>query len=170
MAQPDKDAFKHITGTPPSPLSAEEEGLQREALAFLRRYIRLFDRDRAALASAYSHLATFSVTTYDPSGSASRPSPRTVAQRLRQGRADVVTALLALPAARKFLPEGPRDVEYDVVCLDNKTDVLLICYVGETKDQHGKVWACDQCFVLRKKEWDLNDRFVHGCHVSFSVA
>lgn len=164
--QPAKDPFEHITGTLPSPLSAKEEELQREALVFLCRYIRLFDRDRAALASAYSHLATFSVTTHDPSGSASRPSPRTVAQRLRQGRADVVTALLALPAARKFVPEGSRDVDYDVVCLDNKTEVLLMCYVGETKDQDGKVWACDQRFVLRQKACDLYDRFVRvSCFV-----
>ena len=160
MSQPDRDPFEHIVGIPPLPLSPEDEGLQREALTFLRRYIRLFDRDRAALASAYSHVATFSVTTHDPSSTASRPSPRTVAQRIKQGRADVVTALLAFPAARKFLPEGPRDVEYDVLCLDNKTDVLLMCYVGETKDQDGNLWACDQRFVLRKKDWDLDDRFV----------
>lgn len=170
VSQPDRDPLKHIVGTPPLPLSPEDEGLQREALTFLRRYIRLFDRDRAALASAYSHVATFSVATHDPSSPASWPSPRTVAQRLSQGRADVVTALLAIPAARKFMPEGPRDVEYDVVCLDNKTDVLLMCYAGETKDRDGKVWACDQRFVLRKKEWDPIDRFVHGPSALFSVA
>lgn len=77
-----------------------------------------------------------------------------------------MTALLALPAARKFVPEGSRDVDYDVVCLDNKTEVLLMCYVGETKDQDGKVWACDQRFVLRQKACDLYDRFVRvSCFV-----
>lgn len=167
--QPDRDPFEHIAGTPPLPLNPEEESLQSDALTFLRRYIHLFDHDRAALANAYSHVATFSVTTHDPSGTASRASPRTIAQRLRQGRADVVTALLALPASRKFLPEGPRDVGYDVSCLDNQTDVLLVCYVGETKDSDGKVWACDQRFLLRKKEWDQKDRLVHRSCVLVSV-
>ncbi|KZT70845.1 hypothetical protein DAEQUDRAFT_168979 [Daedalea quercina L-15889] len=156
------DLLQDVTGTPPPPLSEEEGELQCNALTFLQKYIRLFDRDRAALVSAYSHVATFSVTTHDPSHPTSRPSPRTSAQRVRQGRAGVAAGLLALPAGRRFLPSGPRDVNYDVVCLENTTDVLLICYAGETKDDDGKVWACDQRFVLRKKDWDANDQYIAG--------
>ncbi|TFY61070.1 hypothetical protein EVJ58_g4738 [Rhodofomes roseus] len=157
-------SYQLIPNTSPPPLSAEEAELERGALAFLRNYIRLFDRDRTALVRAYSHVATFSVTTHDPSRPASLPSPRALARRLRQGRTDLLGGLLLLPAGRKFLPEGPRGVKYDVVCLgaENKLEVLLMCYVEETKDEDGLVWACDQRFVLRKKEWDDVDRSTGG--------
>ncbi|KAH9839991.1 uncharacterized protein C8Q71DRAFT_472547 [Rhodofomes roseus] len=163
-APPAVDLLQLIPNTSPPPLSAEEAELERGALAFLRNYIRLFDRDRTALVRAYSHVATFSVTTHDPSRPASLPSPRALARRLRQGRTDLLGGLLLLPAGRKFLPEGPRGVKYDVVCLgaENKLEVLLMCYVEETKDEDGLVWACDQRFVLRKKEWDDVDRSTGG--------
>ena len=123
-----------------------------------------FSEDRATLAHAYSRAATFSITA---------PSDDSAGHRAcHRGRADIVSALPALPDDQPLydeVGEGMAEVDWDLVHLKATDDVLLICYAAHDRArsmQHDKGkgkgradrWAYEQRFLLRRREWDLEDR------------
>ncbi|KAH9939134.1 hypothetical protein B0H21DRAFT_48959 [Amylocystis lapponica] len=123
--------------------------LESAALVFLERFVLAFDADRATLAPAYSHCATISVRTPQEAGG------------LKQGRLAIAAALLALPDSLRFCAAGKAHIDYDVAYLGPQVGVLLVCYShGHTTGQHK--WSCEQALVLRRKEWDEEDRDTEG--------
>ncbi|KZT07532.1 uncharacterized protein LAESUDRAFT_724991 [Laetiporus sulphureus 93-53] len=145
----------------------EVQELEEAALEFLQKHIRAFDSDRSSLASAYSRLATFSVQTQHPPDAPSAtllprshtklPHPRGPTEKLKQGRLDIIAELLSLPDDRHFCVGRQASIDYDVTCLESTVGVLLVCY---SENEGG--WACDQRFVLRRKEWDKEDGSTEG--------
>lgn len=132
------------------------------------RYMIAFSEDRAVLVRAYSRMATLSIIT--PSDSPITPSSR---QTPYQGRADIVSALLALPDEQALYDEdgeGMAEVDWDLVYVEATGDVLLICYATHDRSPGAKTnekskgkrradrWAYEQRFLLRRKEWDVEDR------------
>ncbi|KAI0793804.1 hypothetical protein C8Q74DRAFT_532950 [Fomes fomentarius] len=149
---------------------------EAQALAFLERYMLAFAEDRASLARAYSRAATLSIQTFPANSESDPPSSRP--PQPHRGRADIVAALLALPEEHSLYDEGGEgaaEVDWEIV-LQGSGDILLICYatveVDRTSQRNGKgegharrvpeTWAYEQRFVLKRRDWDEEDRNTPG--------
>lgn len=135
-----------------------------------------FAEDRASLARAYSRAATLSIQT-SPANSES--DPRSSPPQPHRGRADIVAALLALPEEQSLYDEEREDaaeVDWEMV-LKGSGDILLVCYATVEVDRKGptctshrngegegharrdpETWAYEQRFVLKRRDWDEEDR------------
>ncbi|RPD64026.1 hypothetical protein L226DRAFT_521908 [Lentinus tigrinus ALCF2SS1-7] len=150
--------------------NSDLDEMEAAALDFLKRYMIAFSEDRAILARAYSRMATLSIIAHsDPGGiSSSNHAPH-------QGRADIVSALLALPDEQPLydeVGEGIAEVDWDLIHVEDTNDVLLICYathdraavpgsgLNDRRKGKGRAdrWAYEQRFLLRLREWDVEDR------------
>ncbi|KAH9849883.1 hypothetical protein C2E23DRAFT_342536 [Lenzites betulinus] len=151
---------------------------QEAALQFLKRYLTEFSLDRAALASAYSRVATFSSQTLHPLES-SNDVQFTMPSTHHCGRLDIIAALLDVPGDDAFTAHPT--VDWDFVYGKEAGDVLLICYAtagappaaesakgkGKGKAVEGRspqceYVACEQRFILRPRDWDEEDRCTPG--------
>ncbi|PCH44508.1 hypothetical protein WOLCODRAFT_139043 [Wolfiporia cocos MD-104 SS10] len=148
--------------------SDEADELEAAALAFLRKYILSFDSDRSSLASAYSHCATFTVQEYAPHPSRNENAGHKFSPPAKhcisQGRMEIMAGLISLPDSYRFCTGGPINVDYDVLYVGSADGVLLICYGGYTGTalDSARQWTCDQRFILRRKEWNEEDRSTAG--------
>jgi len=148
--------------------------LQAAALRFLEQYIKIFDEDRADLASAYSRNAVFSCRVHelDPTSSSrskafapklscrDTPGPSNIPS-IKQNRLEIITALHSLDSSHKFCAQGDANITYDFAYLDPTHDIILICYAEIVDTRQGHKLSLDQSFVLRRKE-DDEDRLSEG--------
>lgn len=81
---------------------------------------------------------------------------------VKQSRLDILAVLLSLSSAYKLLVDGKTNVEYDMSYLDAKQGLLLICYAEIVDPQRNHRLLLDQSFVLRRKEQDKDDKYVHA--------
>ncbi|OBZ66491.1 hypothetical protein A0H81_13572 [Grifola frondosa] len=146
-----------------APSKEEIDDMQAAALRFLQSYTLTFESDRAGLASAYSRDATFSIQIYDPCSPTCSSKPC----KIKQGRLDIMAELLSLPDDQRLYADiaGMSKVDYDFVHLGQFVGALLMCYATQTINVDGPrrgKWLCDQRFVLKRKEWDEEDRSTEG--------
>ncbi|KAI0718088.1 hypothetical protein C8T65DRAFT_737603 [Cerioporus squamosus] len=160
--------------------NSDLDEMETAALDFLKKYMIAFSEDRAILVRAYSRMATLSIITPSDRDAAGIPSAG-IRRVPYQGRADIVSALLALPDEQRLYDEdgeGVAEVDWDLVYVEDAGDVLLICYathdrsLGSKTDGQGKGkgkgrqsaerWAYEQRFLLRRREWDEEDRDTPG--------
>lgn len=83
---------------------------------------------------------------------------------------EIVAALLSLGSSHKFCSSGVANVEYDLVILEPANDVLLICYTEIVDSRQNHRLSVDQTFILRYKEHDEEDRYVHFNFVILTAA
>ncbi|EMD38988.1 hypothetical protein CERSUDRAFT_112699 [Gelatoporia subvermispora B] len=137
----------------------DKDEIEDAALAFLRKYITTFDKDRATLAPAYSHEAIFSIQSVDHNAPSRlrQLSPN----RLRHGRMDILAEILSLPERHAFTGPEPTNVSYDVSFLGHGLGVLLLVFSAPRIE--GTVqYMHDERFVLRPREWNDEDRATEG--------
>ncbi|KAJ7484616.1 hypothetical protein FB451DRAFT_1393149 [Mycena latifolia] len=164
---PADDTAAEVTTEAPVPsdeveqMTVEDEQavLQQLSLDFIQRYILTFDRDRAALARAYTDDAIFS---FRDTGFAC-PSHFTFQ---RGGASSSKRTMPALPALAgyRFAPAPGKDeieVDFDTLALgpEQPEQVLLSVHgqlVGAGAGGTGKTLAIDQAFVLRRSAVDLD--------------
>lgn len=77
-----------------------------------------------------------------------------------QSRLEIIPALLSLGETYRFCAYD-TDVAYDVAYLGSLHGVLLICYAEVVDSSRGHRLALDQSFVLRKKDFNEEDRQAH---------
>lgn len=90
-----------------------------------------------------------------------------IALTVKQSRVDIVGALLSLSSAYKLLGDGNTNFKYDMSYLDAKKGLLLICYAEIVDPQRNHRLLLDQSFVLRRKEQDKDDKYVHAAPALF---
>ena len=132
-----------------------------------------FYEDRAGLARAYSRAATLSIHAPVQVGLSIPAHGHPRHDVPYQGRADIVSGLLALPDDQPLYDEdgeGMAEVDWELVLSADSGDVLLICYAthdrGASLVRRGagkgiarsEIWVYEQRFVLRRREWDEEDR------------
>ncbi|KAJ7136148.1 hypothetical protein C8R44DRAFT_976835 [Mycena epipterygia] len=133
-------------------MSPEEEQaqLQQLSLEFIQEYILTFDRDRAALASAYAEDAIFSFRD----NNFACPTHFTF-QRARPSQQSKST-MPKLPALQsyRFSPHGGViDVDYDTVVLEPTLEVpamVMLSVHGQLVAPDARTLAIDQSFILRR--------------------
>ncbi|RDX50820.1 hypothetical protein OH76DRAFT_1481896 [Lentinus brumalis] len=180
--RPDSDNIAALSLTPITRLSlprtvsissdnSDMDEMETAALDFLKQYMIAFSEDRAVLVRAYSRMATLSIIApFDSTVPSSTGSRGRVPY---QGRADIVSALLALPDEQPLYDEegeGMAEVDWDLVYVEDTGDVLLICYATHDRSPGAKGkgkrradrWAYEQRFLLRRREWDEEDRDTPG--------
>ncbi|EIW83827.1 hypothetical protein CONPUDRAFT_150879 [Coniophora puteana RWD-64-598 SS2] len=157
-----------------SPSPAEDK-LWALTTDYIKRYIHAYDDDRASLALAYAHNATFSYRFVPSPSSASSSSPfyssgvssnvRTKPSELRTSRLDIVSVLLGLLPSHRFklqVPSGAAvPLEYDWRFL-GAAGALLVVYANlapleEAGRKDGPTVRMVNSFVLRKKDHDRED-------------
>ncbi|KAI1793442.1 hypothetical protein LXA43DRAFT_215952 [Ganoderma leucocontextum] len=158
---------------PAPPARIADGELEDAALDFIERYIHVFTTARAALAAAYSPSALYSFQYQSPRGPAAHkylPAPR-------QGRPDILAALLALPPTLTLCSFPPRPSAHELVWDVGRVpgsvsgDVLLVCYAVQDfdwnvvarangngkekeKEEEKERWSFIQRFILRRRDGD----------------
>jgi hypothetical protein len=128
------------------------------------RYIKAFDMDRSCLGRAYSRLCTLSCKVHRPTrvGACNSSDPilglfSSIESGLKDGRLDVMSALVSIDPRFKFCP--PRSKQFDLDfnmgwdCIMQR--VCLNCY-GELLYEKERV-GVDMSFVLGETDEDEED-------------
>ncbi|KAG8213041.1 hypothetical protein J3R82DRAFT_11433 [Butyriboletus roseoflavus] len=144
---------------------AAEEVMSEMTLNYLRRYVQIYEADRASLASAYATNASFAYRVHrivqNISGGASSiwaASPQCFSSGPKRTRLDIVTTLLTLPCLHLNGQNSTiAQIEYDIFYLGAELGMFVICrMVMSTK-------TVVHSFILQRKEVDVEDAVIRGC-------